>query len=141
MAERMKGSTSRRDMLKKAAVGGGVVAAVWVAPQVSAVAGVEPAPQTDEVIDPCSQCQVAIGGDLAGVGVTAFSGEAGSLSYWSGEACDGTPTQTFDQVVMAPDSDTANGRCDSNYGLGVFTEVLAELPCAEGLYFQCDSST
>jgi hypothetical protein len=39
---------SRRDLLKKAAIGGGVAAAVWVAPTVSAVAGAGPAPQTDE---------------------------------------------------------------------------------------------
>ena len=40
------GSTSRRDVLKKAAVGGAAAAAVWTAPKVAFAGEVPPAPQT-----------------------------------------------------------------------------------------------
>ena len=105
---------SRRDLLKKAAIGGGVAAAAWAAPTVSAVAAVDPAPQTDDLpadcIDTCfrgTQTSRVFHGGTCGSG-------------WANSDCSGTapaPNVLAVHAVSEADAIRKTGEtCEGGFG-------------------------
>ena len=112
---------SRRDLLKKAVIGWGIAATVWVSPQVVGIASAGEATGTDGlagfIFTGCGDCYTTTGGTAgAGLYFQWPSDTTGPIDVDlsnSAASCDGGGAGTMQNAVQGVDQATAQGLCDA----------------------------